>query len=47
MNIILLKFQKNLVNEKFNEKWTKLFKIKQQANIAIEAKRNAKEIGSS
>ena len=34
-------------NEKLNEKWTKLFKIKQQANIAIEAKRNAKEIGSS
>jgi isoleucyl-tRNA synthetase len=30
-----------------NEKWIKLFKIKQEANIAIEEKRANKEIGSS
>ena len=34
-------------NKKLNEKWEKLFKIKQEANIAIEAKRFSKEIGSS
>ena len=33
--------------KKLNEKWSKLFKIKQEANIAIEAKRANKEIGSS
>ena len=30
-----------------NEKWLKLFEIKQEANIAIEEKRANKEIGSS
>ena len=30
-----------------NDKWDQLFKIKQEANIAIEAKRSTKEIGSS
>tara|TARA_B110001452_G_scaffold240709_1_gene222447 strand:+ start:510 stop:3251 length:2742 start_codon:yes stop_codon:yes gene_type:complete len=30
-----------------DEKWKKLFKIKQEANIAIEEKRASKEIGSS
>ena len=30
-----------------SEKWSKLFKIKQEANIAIEEKRSNKEIGSS
>ena len=30
-----------------NEKWINLFKIKQEANIAIEEKRANKEIGSS
>ena len=30
-----------------SEKWSKLYKIKQEANIAIEAKRATKEIGSS
>ena len=30
-----------------NDKWDQLFKIKQEANIAIEAKRSSKEIGSS
>ena len=34
-------------NTKLNEKWTNLFKIKQEANIAIEEKRASKEIGSS
>jgi len=34
-------------NNKLNEKWLKLFKIKQDANIAIEEKRANKEIGSS
>ena len=34
-------------NTKLNEKWDQLFKIKQEANIAIEAKRAIKEIGSS
>ena len=34
-------------NKKLNEKWLKLFKIKQDANIAIEEKRANKEIGSS
>ena len=34
-------------NEKLNEKWLNLFKIKQDANIAIEEKRANKEIGSS
>ena len=30
-----------------NNKWDELFKIKQEANIAIEEKRSSKEIGSS
>jgi len=34
-------------NIDLNEKWIKLFKIKQEANIAIEEKRSNKEIGSS
>ena len=34
-------------NDKLNEKWTDLFKIKQEANVAIEEKRASKEIGSS
>ncbi len=34
-------------NNYLNEKWIKLFKIKQEANIAIEEKRSNKEIGSS
>ena len=34
-------------NEKLNEKWSNLFKIKQDANVAIEEKRANKEIGSS
>ena len=34
-------------NDKLDEKWIKLFKIKQKANIAIEEKRTNKQIGSS
>ncbi len=34
-------------NKRLNDKWDQLFKIKQEANIAIEAKRSSKEIGSS
>ena len=38
---------KNWENNELSEKWEKLFKIKQEANVAIEAKRSNKEIGSS
>ena len=38
---------KNWENNELSEKWEKLFKIKQEANVAIEAKRSSKEIGSS
>ena len=34
-------------NNELNDKWDQLFKIKQEANIAIEAKRSSKDIGSS
>jgi len=34
-------------NSQLNEKWVKLFKLKQVANVAIEEKRSNKEIGSS
>jgi isoleucyl-tRNA synthetase len=34
-------------NKQLSDKWEKLFKIKQEANIAIEEKRSSKEIGSS
>jgi isoleucyl-tRNA synthetase len=34
-------------NMELSDKWEQLFKIKQEANIAIEAKRSSKEIGSS
>ena len=42
-----VKIPSNWENNKLNEKWLKLFKIKQDANIAIEEKRANKEIGSS
>ena len=42
-----VKIPANWKNEKLNEKWSNLFKIKQEANIAIEEKRANKEIGSS
>ena len=37
----------NWTDKQLNEKWEKLHKIKQEANIAIEQKRSNKEIGSS
>ncbi len=37
----------NWENKNLDVKWKELFKIKQEANIAIEEKRAAKEIGSS
>ena len=42
-----VKIPSNWRNDKLNEKWMNLFKIKQDANIAIEEKRSNKEIGSS
>ena len=44
---LFVKVPENWRNEKLNEKWDELFKIKQEANIAIERKRATKEIGSS
>ena len=44
---LFVKIPKNWNNEKLNNKWSKLFKIKQEANVAIETKRASKEIGSS
>ena len=38
---------KNWQNNELNNRWEKLFRIKQEANIAIEEKRTNKEIGSS
>ena len=43
----LVKIPANWQNDKLNEKWLNLFKIKQEANISIEEKRANKEIGSS
>ncbi len=37
----------NWQNSKLDKKWSDLFKIKQEANVAIEEKRTNKEIGSS
>ena len=34
-------------NKTLDDKWKQLFKIKQEANVAIEEKRASKEIGSS
>jgi len=44
---LFVKVPKSWENNKLNDKWDELFKIKQEANIAIEAKRSSKEIGSS
>ena len=41
------KIPKDWENENLNKKWSKLFKIKQEANVAIEDKRAKKELGSS
>ena len=42
-----VKIPKNWNNDKLNEKWSSLFEIKQETNVAIEEKRTTKEIGSS
>ena len=42
-----LKVPKKWENKQLSDKWEQLFKIKQEANIAIEEKRSSKEIGSS
>ena len=47
MRMLFVKIPKNWKNNNLEEKWSKLFKIKQVANIAIEEKRSNKEIGSS
>jgi isoleucyl-tRNA synthetase len=44
---LFVKIPDNWKNEKLGEKWLNLFKIKQEANIAIEEKRTNKELGSS
>lgn len=42
-----VRIPKNWQNKKLSDKWDQLYKIKQEANIAIETKRSSKEIGSS
>ena len=42
-----LEFPKNFKNEKLNQKWLDLIKIRNVCNISIEEKRAGKEIGSS
>ena len=42
-----LNFPDKLKNEKLNEKWIELIKIRNICNISIEEKRASKEIGSS
>jgi len=42
-----VKVPKSWENTELSNKWDQLFKIKQEANIAIESKRSSKEIGSS
>ena len=42
-----VKIPENWKNEKINLKWFNLYKIKQEANVAIEEKRSKKVIGSS
>ena len=44
---LFVKVPKSWENKELNEKWDKLFAIKQEANVAIEEKRSTKEIGSS
>jgi len=42
-----IEFPKFFENQKLNEKWIELKKIREICNISIEAKRSSKEIGSS
>ncbi len=45
--LFFIKAPKKWENKTLSDKWEKLFTIKQEVNIAIEAKRASKEIGSS
>ena len=42
-----MEFPKHFKNEKLNEKWEELKKIRDICNLSIEEKRTSKEIGSS
>ena len=42
-----LNFPESFKNEKLNQKWIELIKIRNLCNVSIEEKRAAKEIGSS
>ena len=42
-----LEFPRSFKNEKLNQKWLELIKIRNVCNISIEEKRASKEIGSS
>ena len=42
-----LEFPKSFKNEKLNQKWLELIRIRNICNISIEEKRASKEIGSS
>ncbi len=42
-----IQIPKNFLNEKINEKWVQLKKIRDICNVSIESKRASKEIGSS
>ena len=44
---LFVKIPDDWKNQKLSKKWLNLFKIKQEANIAIEEKRASKELGSS
>ncbi len=45
--LVFPKIPKKWENKILNDRWKELFKIKQEANVAIEEKRASKEIGSS
>ena len=45
--LVFPKIPESWENRILNDRWKELFKIKQEANIAIEEKRASKEIGSS
>ena len=44
---LFVKIPESWKNRELDDKWSKLFRIKQETNIAIEEKRAKKEIGSS
>ena len=47
LSFIFPKIPKKWENKILDDRWKQLFKIKQEANVAIEEKRASKEIGSS